>query len=105
MPRQELYATSRLRFNGQVTVSAFSISTRPRLNLLRTNGPSYTSLGQRPRFTNRQFKRAEGPIHGLAAAMGRAYSPRHLADLDPGALPQAGMERAFGPDTREPDLA
>jgi len=37
--------------------------------------------------------------------MGRAFSPLELFAPVPGALPQAGIKRAFGPEILVPELA
>jgi hypothetical protein len=62
----------------------------------RAEGPKYTSLGQRPREAGMSI------VRGLKARpigfIDRAFSPSVLACYNPGALPQAGMVRAFSAD-------
>jgi len=60
----------------------------------------HTSLGrseaQAQDFTP-PMNRAEGPRHRAApTSMGRAFSPLPFCVRNPGAMPQAGMGRAFG---------
>lgn len=68
---------------------------------LRRAGPKarlYSSLGQRPRCSEREKPRAVSPIHPWRdrAGMDRAFSPHASLAGIPGALPQAGMDCAFG---------
>jgi hypothetical protein len=62
----------------------------------RAEGPKYTSLGQRPREAGTSV------VPGLKARpisfINRAFSPSVLACYKPGALPQAGIARAFSAD-------
>ncbi len=60
------------------------------------NGATHTSLAQRPRFSmQRGLGLKARPISSLTAWHGLSALIRFFAF--PGALPQAGMERTFGP--------
>ena len=65
----------------------------------RAKGPSYTSLGQRPRNVPQGKKRAESPalpLENPRASVERAFSPHVGIGRGPGPLAQAGIERAVG---------
>ncbi len=62
----------------------------------RAKGPSHNSPGRSPGFPSQQQPRAESPTQSRRP-LGRAFSPSGSAAPAPGALPQAGMVRTFGP--------